>query len=379
MSTEYEPMQQVRKNFRISWHRCPIEPAKLKELTRRSDLQGAFQAVGHIILIAITGAATYCFFDQRIWIGFALSLFLHGSIYSFIAGNATHELSHGTVFKTKWLNGLFLRILSLISWFNFHNYKMSHTYHHLYTLHPRGDREVVLPIKPSLQALHLLQLFTFNIIGWHEPWSYPIIPIIGGTVKLAFSGKFDKEWLEAVFADQEEARKKAINWARMILLLHLALIVVSIVFKLWLLPILVTFAPFIANWLRYFVGAPMHTGLRDNVADFRLCVRSITLDPFSQFVYWRMNWHTEHHMFAAVPCYNLRRLYRTVAFDMPKPRTLVGAWREMRQTWRKQQEDPSYQYDTPLPRRKDEAAGRPDPLGASLGDLAPKTLEETSK
>src|SRR3990172_5227613 len=145
MSTEYEPMQQVRKNFRISWHRCPIEPAKLKELTRRSDLQGVFQTVGHIILIAITGAATYYFFNEKIWIGFSLSLFTHVTIYLFIAGNATHELSHGTVFKTKWLNGLFLRILSLISWFNFHDYKMSHTYHRLYTLPPRGDREVVLP------------------------------------------------------------------------------------------------------------------------------------------------------------------------------------------------------------------------------------------
>ena len=315
MVAEYEPMQQVRKEFRISWYRCPIERAKLKEFTNRNDVKGAFQAVGHIVLIAITGGAAYYFFNQRIWIGFALALFAHGTIYSFIAGLATHELAHGTVFKTKWLNDLFLRFFSLISWFNFHNYKMSHTYHHLYTLHPRGDREVVLPVKPSLQPLHLLQLFTINITGGPEPWSYPLIPIMRGTVKLAFSGRFDREWLEAVFADQKEARKKAINWARLMLLFHLALIVVSIMFKLWLLPVLVTFSPFIANWLRYFVGAPMHTGLKDNVADFRLCVRSITLDPFTQFLYWRMNWHTEHHMFAAVPCYNLK------SFTKPSPLT----------------------------------------------------------
>ena len=36
---------------------------------------------------------------------------------------------------------------------------------------------------------------------------------------------------------------------------------------------------------------------------------------------------------------------------MPKPRTLVGAWREMRQTWHKQQEDPTDQYDTAVPTR----------------------------
>jgi fatty acid desaturase len=352
MPKEYEPLDQVRKNLRIPWYRCPIEPAKLKELTRRSDLRGAFQAGGHLAMVAVTAAATYYFFNQKIWIGFALALFVHGTIYSFIGGNATHELAHGTVFRTKWLNSLFLRFLSLISWFNFHNYKMSHTYHHLYTLHPRGDREVVLPTTPYLHVLHLLQMFTFNLFGGRrEPYSYPIVANIGGTAKLAFTGKFNKEWLEAVYADQEEARKKAITWARVILLFHLTLIAASIVFKLWLLPVLITLAPFIANWLRYFVGTPMHTGLRDNVPDFRLCV------------------------FAAVPCYNLRKLYRAVASDMPKPRTLFGAWREMRQTWKKQQKDPGYQYDTPLPKPKDEQTKKQDSIEASLGDLAPKTLE----
>jgi fatty acid desaturase len=375
MKKEHEPMQQVRKNFRVSWYRCPIERDRLKELTRKSNWQGAFQTVGHIALVTITGIATYYFFNQGIWIAFALALFAHGTIYSFISGLATHELSHGTVFKSKWLDGLFLRFFSLISWFNFHDYKMSHTYHHLYTLHPRGDREVVLPTKPSLHPLHLLQLFTLNIVGGRrEPYSYPIVTVIGGTVKLAFTGKYHREWLEAVYEDQEEERKKSINWARAILLFHATLIAVSIVFKLWMLPVLVTFAPFIANWWRYFVGVPMHTGLQDDVDDFRLCVRTINLDPFSSFLYWRMNWHTEHHMFAAVPCYNLKRLSGAIAFDMPKPRTLVGAWREMRQTWKKQQEDPSYQYVTPLPDRSDGKKKKRDPEEASLGDLAPKTI-----
>jgi fatty acid desaturase len=376
MSTEYEPLAQVHKDLRISWYRCPIERAKLKELTGRSDLQGAFQAVGHLALVAITGVLSYTFFNRGIWVGFALALFAHGTIYSFFAGNATHELAHGTVFKTKWLNGLFLRIMSIISWFNFHDYKMSHTYHHLYTLHPRGDREVRLPVSPTLHVLLLLQLFTLNIVGGrNEPWSYPLVKNLGGIVKLALTGKFNKEWLEAVYADQVQARRRSINWARIMLLFHVALVAFSIIFKLWLLPVLVTLAPFIANWLRYFVGAPMHTGLKDNVADFRLCVRSITLDPISHFLYWRMNWHLEHHMFAAVPCYNLRRLHRTVASDMPQPRTLLGAWREMRRTWKRQQEDPGYQYDTPLPGGGKEDKGKRNAMEGSLGDLDPRKTE----
>ncbi len=374
MSVEYEPLAEVRKSFKISWYRSPIESARLKELTRRSNFKGFCQTIGHLAAMALMAFLTYYFFSYRIWVGFAISLFIFGTVYSF-ASHACHELSHGTVFKTKWLNAFFLRVFSLLGgWFNFHHYRQSHTYHHLYTLHPRGDREVVLPKYPSLELPYLLQLFTFNIFGGFE--SFGLIPRVRSMFRTAFLGKFDDEWSEAIFGSgQEAARKKAINWARFFLLFHLCLIVFSIGFGLWMLPVLVTFGIFIANWLRYFVGAPMHCGLQDNVPDFRLCVRTITLDPISTFLYWRMNWHLEHHMYAAVPCYNLRRLHRTLASDMPKPRTLVQAWKEMRETWKKQKLDPKYQFATQLPPRPQTVAATYDQLSASIGDLKPKTLD----
>ena len=114
-------------------------------------------------------------------------------------------------------------------------------------------------------------------------------------------------------------------------------------------------------------------GLRDDVPDFRKCVRTITLDPLSEFIYWRMNWHLEHHMFAGVPCYNLKKLHRAVAHDMPRPRTFLGAWREMREIWHRQQEDPGYQFDTPLPAAAEAPPAQAEEA-ASIGDLAPQEL-----
>ena len=375
MPENYEPLPQVRKNFQVNWYRCPIEPAKLRELTARSDLQGFAQTLGFLLLLSATGLCTWLFFDHRIWIGFALALFAHGTVDSFIAAG-THELSHGTVFKTKRLNTFFLYALALISWFNPRDFKLSHTYHHLYTLHPRADREVVLPTKPSLHLLHVLQLLTLNIVGGRkEPYSFPIAQNVWGVVRLAFTGRQGKEWLKAVYEGHEDELKKAANWARVIVLFNAAVIAVSIAFKLWPLALIVTFAPFTANWLRYIVFVPMHTGLKDDVDDFRLCVRSITLDPISHFIYWRMNWHMEHHMFAAVPCYNLRKLHMTVASDMPQPRSFWGAWREMRQIWKKQKADPRYQFETPLPKSTDEKKGKDKSLESSIGDLAPRTFE----
>lgn len=360
MSTQYEPMDQVKKTFRVSWYRCPIERETLRSLTKRSNAKGFFQAGGHLLLVALTGYFTFRFFNSANWAGFALALWLHGTFITFFGMSACHELAHKTVFRTKWLNVLFLWFFGIPSWFNFFWYKVSHTYHHQFTLHPKGDRELVLRKNPSLRFIYMIQLITVNIAGGFE--SLGVIPTIGGTLRLALTGRFgtmvgiSDNWLEAIFTPNMQAeRKRAIAFARFLLLFHGAVIAVSIVFQLWPLMLVVTFGTFIGNWLRYLVGVPMHTGLRTNVPDFRKCARTVTLDPLTTFLYWRMNWHIEHHMYAAVPCYNLRRLHRVLESDMPKTRSLVGAWKEMRATWKEQQTNPDYQFDTPVPGGTDAA------------------------
>ena len=71
-------------------------------------------------------------------------------------------------------------------------------------------------------------------------------------------------------------------------------------------------------------------------------------------------------MFASIPCYNLKKLHQACAGGMPTPRTLVGAWREMRQTLHKQQEEPTYQYDTPVPTPAEGAPAEQAPEAASM-------------
>lgn len=42
-----------------------------------------------------------------------------------------------------------------------------------------------------------------------------------------------------------------------------------------------------------------------------------TRDPLISFLYWRMEYHIEHHMFAAIPCYNLKKFSKLVADQLP--------------------------------------------------------------
>ena len=310
----------------------------LRELSRRSDAQAWFQAGGHLGLFVITGALVFGFWWNELWLAFLVALFFHGTVTSFFTGTAPHELGHGTVFKTKWLNKFFLYLFSLIGWWDTFDYASSHTYHHRYTLHEEGDREVLLPLQPTLASTFMLQMFTVNLLsqpgrtfGKGGLISTVKVTVLGALGKVPVDKREVHEWLNALHSDQPDQHRKSILWSRILLAFHGAVVVTGIVSGLWVLPLIVTFSVFIGNWLSYFVGLTQHCGLREHSRDFRKNTRSVKLNPLFSFLYWRMGWHIEHHMYAGVPCYNLSKLHNEIKDDMPVPRSLVGALgREMR-------------------------------------------------
>jgi fatty acid desaturase len=386
-----KPLFEVREGLKVKWYRTRIDHDKLRRLSSRSDAQAWFQAGGHLALYILTGSLVFCFWSQQIWIAFLAALFFHGTVASFLVGVAPHELGHGSVFKTKQLNSVFLYLFSLLSWWDPFDYAGSHTYHHRYTLHPEGDRENLLPLEPSLRSTFVLQLITVNLLaqrgrtfGKGGLVSTVWVTVLGALGRVGDLSIPINEWIQSLHEDQPEEYRKSILWSRILLVFHGAVAIVSLMTGYWIMILIISVAPFIANWLAYLVGLPQHCGLMENVPDFRKSVRSMTLPPVAEFLYWRMNWHTEHHMYAGVPCYNLKKLHREIAHDMPQPRTLIGAWREMRAVWNRQKDDSGHAFDTPLPPTarpvytgdSQPTDKVPDELEASLGNLAPKGLRE---
>ena len=98
----------------MRWHRCAIPHETLKTLSRRSDVRAAVHAGGHLALWATTGTTAYLLFQAEIWWGFAVALFAYGTVATFFSA-PHHELCHGTVFRTKKLNEIFLRIYSTLA------------------------------------------------------------------------------------------------------------------------------------------------------------------------------------------------------------------------------------------------------------------------
>ena len=72
----YQPLAEVRKVLRVKWYRSKIDHATLRNLSKRSDWQGWFQAGGHLALWLLTGSGVYFFWSQAMWFGFFIVLFI---------------------------------------------------------------------------------------------------------------------------------------------------------------------------------------------------------------------------------------------------------------------------------------------------------------
>ncbi len=325
---------------RVDWYRTPLPRETLAELNRRSDLKGAAQTLGMLGLFLLSGGAAWYSSQHFTWPLTLLLVFVHGSLYGFNI-NAVHELSHRSVFRTKILNEVFVHVFAFLGMHSVVYFRYSHLLHHLYTLHPPDDLEVVLPLEYDLRCF--LKTAFFNPPGVRYKFQ---------TLVRWSRGRFAEGYeLDVLFPPSEPARRRAVmREARFILGGHLLLAGLALLTGQWMLIILVTLANFYGQWLLFLLNNTQHVGLRDNVPDFRLCTRTFNVNPFFRFLYWHMNFHIEHHMYAAVPCYNLRRLHKAIRHDLPPVTNgLVPTWREIISIMRRQHEDPTWQHRVTLP------------------------------
>lgn len=336
----------MRDANRITWYRSPLAKEVLRELSTRSDGRAWLQVLGHLGVLATTGGlALYSAGHWPLW-ATLLILFAHGTGYSFMI-NAVHELGHRTVFNSRSLNEFFLRVFAFLGWIQFPVFRASHARHHEYTLHPPDDLEVVLPMHVIVR-----HFFQRGIVNVEAP-----LPALREAIRLA-RGRFRGEWENRLFPeDRPESRREPIRWARALLIGHGLIVVVSLAFGWWMIPVVVTLAPFYGGLLFLLCNSTQHIGLQDNVPDYRLCCRTFTLNPLAQFLYWHMNYHTEHHMYPSVPCYHLRKLHKAIKNDLPPcPSGLAATWKEILEIQRKQKTDPGYQHVARLPDRRETSA-----------------------
>ena len=327
---------------RLGWYRSPIDRAVLAELNRKNDWQPLLHNLGMLGFSAATGALAVWAFHHLAWPWVVAAVWVHCSFYGFFGGGTGgHELAHKSMFKSRWLNEFFLCVNGFLTWFNYIHFRRSHAKHHQYTTHhdlrPGGDAAAQLQVARLALRIHLPPE---GRCCW---CSRSCSGSASGASRERDSE--DRSGSGVLFpASDPEGLKKMVRWARAMLLFgHAALALVFVLSGNWILLFLVTFATFLARWFGILTHVPQHIGMEPDVADWRRSTRTYLAGPFVCFFYWNMNYHVEHHMFAAVPFYNLPKLRKVLEPDLPvAPYGLFATWREIVDTLRKQKRDPTY-------------------------------------
>ena len=318
----------------VDWYRTPLDAATSARLHAPSDARGAAQTLGFLgVLLGAGALAVRASLAGDAWGAAAWSL-AYGCVANFLI-NAMHELGHGSVFRTRALNAAFLRVVSFLGWLHPDMFFSSHLRHHRYTQNPPHDQENPVEAANRPLAAHAWTIAAAGLVNVRGARD-ALVQTARAALGLYPVGHLG--WLpgwEAVCypPDAPAARAPAQRWAAFLLAGHAAAAAVAAasgVRGAWLAPALLSFGPFLNGWLFLLCNSTQHVGLEAGAADFRKNTRSFHLAPPIAFLYWHMNYHVEHHMYANVPCYNLAALHKAIAHDLPPtPDGIAGVWRDI--------------------------------------------------
>ena len=319
------------------WYRPSINREDLRELLERNDYEGWRHVIIYFVTITLLGS--FCFYFWGTW-WFIIFYFAYCTMWGG-ADAIWHECGHRTAFKSRSLNDFFYQIASFMNNFEAVRFRWSHSLHHNYTasVDPH-DFEVDGTIfwKPK-NLFNFLLIFVpgLGLLNLHKSLHREILEHA-----LGIETRVMKECIP------EHYKSKCIWTSRIYVSLWILIILTSFYFNS-LLPILLFLIPKFFATLNIVWGLTQHMGLKEDVKDHRQSTRSVRLNPIFSFIYWKMEYHIEHHMFPMVPSYNLPKLHKIIKNQLPKPQTLFEAYKEIIPAVIKKTKNPDYYIPVKLP------------------------------
>lgn len=267
------------------WLRSLSRPQR-QQLTEKSDAKGLQHLAVHAGLIVLTGVAICMIMDtagMTIWL--LPLMVIHGVLLVFLF-TLQHETTHYTPFKTRSLNTVAGYICGFILFLPPVWFRYFHLAHHRYTQDPQKDPELASP-KPATRV----QYFTY---------------LSGIPVWKSHVGTLIRNATRECSDDFVPANKRQLVRLESIALVAIYLTVATYcifsgaveMVTLWLLP-LVLGQPFLrAYLLAEHAGCPEVDNRFQNT-------RTLLTHPLVKRLAWNMPYHTEHHVYPAVPFFRL--------------------------------------------------------------------------
>jgi fatty acid desaturase len=265
-----------------------IDGKSLRALAQRSDAKGALRMGSHLAALVATGIVLHVAWGT-LW---AVPIFvLYGVILNFLYA-AQHELSHSTVFRTRWLNEAFGRAIGFLMLYPRDFDQLQHFAHHRYTQDWARDGELGRP----RFTLGSYILWMLGPTYWYTRIRR-ILRFAAGIITEPYLRDSEKPGL--------------IREARLHLAGYVAILALSLVFRswaavvYWLAPLLVT------KCVHQMQNTMEHLGLT-HADDTLSNTRSTRTSAFFRWISWNMQYHTAHHTFPAVPFHALPDLNREI-------------------------------------------------------------------
>ena len=273
----------------------PLSPAMLRELSVRSNLQGAVRAGSHYGAVAILGAVIWLV-SSTDGIAWALPIIAVQGYFVAFLFMAVHETAHKTAFRNRALNLAVGHLSAFAIALPYEYYCLFHWDHHRYTQDPDKDPELVVGLTPSSDTQLAI--------------AYTGLLQVAGRARLmlrhAFTGKVSVPWIPGHKRDivVREARLYVATYS-LLLVISLA-VSTAILLWVWVIPLLVG-----QLILRPYLYSE-HTGCERTRSAFDNTRTTYTGMVVKWFA-WNMPYHVEHHAYPSVPFHALPKLNQIVA------------------------------------------------------------------
>ena len=269
-----------------------ISRTELKKFVRRNDIAGLKNLGFHFLALGASGTLIYLSLGE-LWM--VPAMFLHGAIIAFLFA-PMHETSHGTAFRTRWLNELVFRVISLIYISPPIFFRYFHAAHHTYTQIPGKDPDVVMP-NPGTWSRYLSYISSIPFWKRNITWFFSHA---FGHVSERDSWYIPKDELPRIHRE-----------VRVMLAIYTVFAVVSVatastsLLYYWLIP-RVMGEP-LMRWIR----VTEHCGCEES-ANLQKNTRTTRAASWFHLFFWNMSYHAEHHLCPAVPFHALPDLHDCV-------------------------------------------------------------------
>jgi Na(+)-translocating NADH:ubiquinone oxidoreductase F subunit len=342
--TQDNKLQAMEKGLSsANWYTTPIPREKMRELLTRRDGPAIRDTLIWFGLMIVSGIAGFQMWGS--WWA-VIPFLIYGVVYGSSSDSRWHETSHGTAFKTDWMNNALYEIASFMVLRNATVWRWSHARHHSDTIIVGTDPEIAVPRPPNTTKMFLNMTGIFTV-----PQSFrTMLRHAGGTLTEA----------EQSFIPENDQRKVYVR-AQIYLCIYGLTVALSI-YAASILPLMYIVLPaFYGSFMMAVYGTTQHAALAEDVLDHRLNCRTVYMNLINRYLYWNMNYHVEHHMFPLVPYHALPRLHELMKHDCPPAYTSIfDAYKEIIPALRRQEKDPTWFVQRPLP----ESSGKVDSVHA---------------